>query len=152
MNSSVLDIYIDPYEHPQNLSTLKFTWQLDSVQDNLMRFKLNFTHPEAISPEAEQDTLVMHLIDPNSFMFFSIDELTFVHHSCRTMRKKITKQMTKSDIVQMAFDSGDKVEDIMKAGLIFAFLYAAALGQNESFKYFLWYIRALQLVIHLPML
>lgn len=54
LTPELLDIYLEPsYSLPVdfNMSSINFTWNLTYYKDRVMRFKLHWNDPDAISPE-----------------------------------------------------------------------------------------------------
>ena len=73
INETVLDLYIDPANNRSNnadfnMTTVNFTWEVVSFEKNKLVIQLEFFKPAFISPEVEQDQLVIHVKDPILFI------------------------------------------------------------------------------------
>jgi hypothetical protein len=97
INSSWVDIYIEPYENPREeprqvngTTQFNLTWEVKSFEKQQLFIQINFTSPESISPYMEQDTLVMHIRN-ESIMFYSPEQRNFLYPGAMTMKKKVTR-------------------------------------------------------------
>mgnify|MGYP000905266655 CR=1 FL=1 len=74
LNQKILDLYVTfdserKSEKGFELSKLNFTWYSKTFENDRLHLKLNFSYPILISPDAIQDVLVIHFLEPE--MFFS---------------------------------------------------------------------------------
>ena len=74
INSTVLDMFIDPFsaqddsEEPKDLN---FTWKATKFHDKLLEFQLNFSEAIFISPDKQQDKLVINFTGPSALSLFT---------------------------------------------------------------------------------
>ena len=60
INTTNIDIYIEPSVHNTNSTNLNMTWECTQILGDIVSFQLNFTEPKQISPHVIQDTLIFH--------------------------------------------------------------------------------------------
>jgi len=155
LNSSFVDIYIEPaekrhiYSEDFNISSLNFTWTLVSIIDKIMTIQLKFNDPSAISPLVVQDKLVFHIKEP-AFFFFSPEVKKNLDPKFYTLKKSIRKQMIEShlsDLYMSNLDQGEtSLESILLTSILLGLFTSLALSSLA------FYLRSLQMIIHLPLL
>ena len=96
LNESTLDIYLDisderKSETTYNASKLNFTWEPTEFLADQLRIKLLFENPLYISPNIEQDLLVIKFL--NLELFYSADDGKALHPNWRIISSPIKKQM-----------------------------------------------------------
>ena len=97
MNSSFIDMYIEPYRRWNegiddfNLTNLNFTWDVTSYHGRKLYIKCNFFSPPSISPESVFDNMVFHIKDRRNF-FKSLNEGVDIHDDYTTLRHKVVRQ------------------------------------------------------------
>ena len=58
LNSSNIDIYIEPTLENDKFTNLNFTWETKAIKQNEMTIQLNFLDPNQISPLINYDEIV----------------------------------------------------------------------------------------------
>jgi hypothetical protein len=112
-----------------------------------MQVQLDFDNPVAISLNIVWDTIVVHVKEEHK-AFYSPQVTNYLHEDSLTMRSKIRKQLRLEYKGYMKAASSSS--DVSMGVLIFSLVFSS-LPSGERFKYFMYYLRSLQLIIHIPM-
>ena len=133
-----------------NYTQLNFTWEFVSYDQNSLNFKLKFFEPLMISPLEIQDRIVFHFRNTSRNIFFSPRLNISLPKQYWTLQKPIKKQMPDTLYVQNINDGIDSTFQFM----IFLVVVAVIMSffMKGAFLYIVQLIRALQMVLHLPMM
>lgn len=131
-----------------NISRWNLTWNLTYFKDNVMRIQLNFSDPAAISQKIDQDRIVFHLLNNQSQAFFSPETGNYLHHNYWTLTSRVRKQLSLEWKYWMDWEESLVwwMMNLLIFSLVFKYLF-----RHFGFNYNMWYLRSLQLVVHLPM-
>ena len=96
INYTNTDIYVEPAHNRHqsddfNITTLNFTWQVESYEEDTLAFKLDFYNPISISPLTVQDSLVIHFREDIRILFFSTELGRNLDEKYYTMKSKLKK-------------------------------------------------------------
>lgn len=156
LTTDLLDIYIDPsYELPDgfNMSDLNFTWNATFYNNTdfgyaVMKIQIYWNNASAISQMVEQDKIVWHI--KQDFMgFFSPNVGKMLHKDYWTLRHRVRTQL--DPYWKYWMDWVETSSYWVTGFLIGSFLFSQ-LPAGGNFRYFMWYMRTMQYVAHLPML
>ena len=148
MNSSFIDMYIEPYNNwtegidDFNMSKLNFTWNVTSYEGRKLFIKCNFFSPPTISPRRVFDNLVFHIKEKREF-FRSLNEGVNIHDDFTTQKHKVKRQS--------AGDVGggpEKIANTLMSLLLVAGIFSLLLSGAATSMIGL--INGLQLIVHMP--
>ena len=125
INSTIVDAYIRPHddwhlrEENFNLSTLNFTWNVTSYQNDTMWLQIVFNNPLQISPLGKQDFFVFHVKErgPN---FMSLLEGVDLHDNYTTLDHKVRKQLPLTQASKDLLARSDDSSSFLSGSLIFS--------------------------------
>lgn len=149
LNTSLLDIYMVPFEPEPgwNVSAWNLTWQPVYYNQTTLLIQLNFTDRLSISQKIVQDRIVFHIKD-FSVAFYSPERRNFLHHDYWTLTSRVRRQLP--DYWRPYMEAAEVNVEVMNWLLLVTFLLAMV-PTGMNFRYYMWYLRSLQLVVHLPM-
>ena len=151
LNSSHIDIYVKPdlieFEK-RNMSVLNCTWNASYFENRYLYIKVNFSFPILISPHHVQDSLIVHFKDPN--MLYSSYVSNILHNSSQTLLKSIPKQVVDNSLSRGALKASNTATTGVKILFIVGFLLNLIF--LSSSKYLSIMVKALQMILHLPIL
>ena len=133
-----------------NMSNLNFTWNVTSFRKNVLKVQLNFNSPINISPQLEQDRLFINITNAMYEGHFksldgrqlSKDKLVFI--------QKVRPQMPNDEFNRNYKKSIKAAGSTGMATLLIVLLINLFL--NGVLQQMLQWLKAIQIVIHLPML
>ena len=108
-----------------------------------------FFNPSEISPLMEQDVLVVHFKVPG--WFYSEPLKKTLDENYHTLRSRVRKQLENSDFNKEFTETSEQSSEMMKIMMVVAFLMNM-LMTGRSLYYFIVWINAMQIIMHLPML
>ena len=127
------------------------TWEaIEFVGERLLKIKLLWTTPAAISSNTIQDTIVMHFRNQTN-QTWSSGVKKHLHESSMTMRSKVRKQLKQTPITKAAMESGVLAGRILQTSIVVVFILNMIVN-GKGLVYLMWYLRAMQIILHLPML
>jgi hypothetical protein len=137
-------------ERVPDIAIMNFTWKLLNYTESEMKIKLNFSNTYSISLHSIQDILVFH-IKKESPLFFCNGVDKQLHLSSWTLERKIPKQMVDTKLLRKTISTAKSTINLAMVVLIVLFGLSAYMGDGAQ-KYMDWYLKSLQIILHLPML
>ena len=140
-----LSLTIRPFDKEQEPPT--FTWLVKEQSDQTVELKLLFDHPEEVSPNLEEDKLVV-TFNITSPVFQDQPQSLFLDPALINVTHRIPKQMRET-VSTLALAKSSKTAGAgLQYSVILSFI-ASILMSGVLFK-MLGMINSLQLIIHLP--
>ena len=150
VNRTVVDIYLVPFGREINDTdhSLNFTWELVNVTEFSMWIQLNFSSPQLVSSLTYQDKIVFHLKNRTPEFFFpTVGD--YLHNSSYTLYSPAKRQLEQTDTNRFLMRSLDSQAEFTKYLIILLFLVQNVAPSNGK-RYYMWYLRHMQIVLHLP--
>lgn len=114
---------------------------------------MNFEEPTFVSPDKMQDKLVINLTSAESALFFqSIETSKYLHDKHWLIMKSIGKQMENSDFSKQYESSSDDLNSMMLTLLIVSIVLYVITSGGRAMKFMFIMVRALQIIMHLPII
>jgi len=152
MNETTNDIYVKPADNRHewdgyNNSQVNLTWSLVYYEVGVMRIQLNFKHPLQISPLTVQDRIVWHIKKNDTMFYHSIPLNKDLHADYWTLEAPLKRQQGVPGLLLQKADMGTQIF----IGFFGSAAVASLLVAGPFFG-FIWYLRSLQMIVHLPMM
>lgn len=149
LNSTNIDIYVVVSqerlsESQFNVSTLNLTWVVTSFIDRELNIQLNFSHVNQISPKLQQDKLLINF----NGSITSVDGKAMLPSNEQPV-SLIRPQLDGSKMTNEIMSASKSTVDYM-LWVLLAVLMLQATSMRHSALYFVFMIRFLQYILHMP--
>jgi hypothetical protein len=109
---------------------LNFTWEVDSLKQNILTINLTFNEPFQISPKSDQDMLVFHVLEKEIFVSKDFHPLS---EDSRTLSIKCRKQMYNSEVNQQLEAVYEQTKVMIKGSVVGSFVINIFLAGSLSY-------------------
>ena len=132
-----------------NQSKLQFEWHPVSFEDKLLKLQILFEYPLLISPNVEQDLLKIKFINLNLFTAASNGKELGIRW--RRLYSDVKRQIEPSKFNLDLLANAQQTEAFMQNIFIFC-IFMNLFMPGRAIGYFLAMLRALQMILHLPLI
>ena len=114
---------------------------------------MKFEAPSFVSPDKVQDKLIINLTRAESALYFQSKETAkYLHEDYWLVNKGIGKQMENSDFSKQYESNTDNLNSMMLVLLIVSIVLYVITSGGRAMKFMFIMVRALQIIMHLPII